>query len=268
MNCIDHQNNRQNKTEKLRRVYSVFLGIWTLFVGVLFVVQVWRIFLSGGGFTVESVSVKFFEILVPFIIWAVAVVFGGVFALAFPVFEKPVAYIDPRSTLKKLKARLPQNDGDRYALNARFVAWCVCFFIALACAIVAGVYLMNSFYEPVANVGFLAEHEEAERIVRALPWVFAAFGVAIAVSFFDRYSLQKEIALVKSQIAENAKKGVIVKNKSLQKPTQSNQRTTLFVRATIGVVAIVLIVWGIINGGMADVLGKAINICTQCIGLG
>lgn len=268
MNCIDHQNERQNKAEKIRRIHSVFLGVWTAFVGVLFVVQVWRIFLSGGGFTVESVSVKFLEILAPFIIWAVAVVFGGVLALAFPVFERPVAHVDSRSVLKKLKARLPQNDGDRDAFNARFVAWCICFVFALVCAFVAGVYLINSAYKPVSDAGFFAEHEEAERIVRALPWIFAAFGVAIAVSFFDRYSVQKEITLVKSKIAENAKKGVIVKAKSTQKNAQSNARTILFVRAAIGVFAVVLIVLGIANGGMADVLGKAINICTQCIGLG
>ena len=69
-------------------------------------------------------------------------------------------------------------------------------------------------------------------------------------------------------IAENAKKGVVMKTKSPQKTARSNERITLFSRVAIGVVAVVLIVWGIANGGMADVLGKAINICTQCIGLG
>ena len=93
----------QNKREKFRRVTGAFVGVWTAFVGALFIVQVWRIFLSGDGFTAESVSVKFMEILVPFLIWVVAVIFGGVFALAFPVLEKPVAYIEPRNTLKKLK---------------------------------------------------------------------------------------------------------------------------------------------------------------------
>ncbi|MBE5746817.1 MAG: thioredoxin [Clostridiales bacterium] len=39
-------------------------------------------------------------------------------------------------------------------------------------------------------------------------------------------------------------------------------------RGVVGTVGIVLLIWGICNGGMADVLKKAINICTQCIGLG
>ena len=272
MKSIPNQNNYNKQAESVRLVLNVFLGVWTVFVGVLFIVQVWRIFLSGGGFTVESVSAKFSGILFPFIVWVAAVVFSGVLALAFPVFEKPVAYIDPRNTLKKLKARLPENNEGRYELNARFVAWCIAFIIMLTCAIVAGVYLMSSAYDPVSNAGFFAEHEEAERIVRALPWIFAAFGVVIGVSFFERYSLRKEISLVKSEIAENAKKGVVVKARNKQKTAKEtarhNERTTLFVRVAIGVVAIVFIVIGIANGGMADVLGKAINICTQCIGLG
>ena len=41
-----------------------------------------------------------------------------------------------------------------------------------------------------------------------------------------------------------------------------------YVRIALYAVAMVLIVLGIHNGGMRDVLIKAINICTECIGLG
>ncbi|MBQ8341826.1 MAG: thioredoxin [Clostridia bacterium] len=40
------------------------------------------------------------------------------------------------------------------------------------------------------------------------------------------------------------------------------------VRGVILAVGIVFVVLGVLNGGMADVLGKAIRICTECIGLG
>ena len=32
--------------------------------------------------------------------------------------------------------------------------------------------------------------------------------------------------------------------------------------------AVLLLIWGFVSGGAADVLTKAINICTECIGLG
>lgn len=39
-------------------------------------------------------------------------------------------------------------------------------------------------------------------------------------------------------------------------------------RAGLYAVAIVFIVLGVMNGGLQDVLVKAVNICTECIGLG
>jgi hypothetical protein len=69
---------------------------------------------------------------------------------------------------------------------------------------------------------------------------------------------------------------------SLKSETHSEQRSTSFlaslskneghtvllVRVIIFAVAVTFIILGIFNGGMADVLGKAVRICTECIGLG
>ena len=49
---------------------------------------------------------------------------------------------------------------------------------------------------------------------------------------------------------------------------KENAKQAGILRAVLFVVAVVLIVFGIFNGGMRDVLVKAINICTECIGLG
>lgn len=38
--------------------------------------------------------------------------------------------------------------------------------------------------------------------------------------------------------------------------------------AVLVAAAIVLIVFGVINGGARDVLAKAVKICSECIGLG
>ena len=40
------------------------------------------------------------------------------------------------------------------------------------------------------------------------------------------------------------------------------------IRGALFAAAAALIVLGILNGGMHDTLVKAINICTECIGLG
>ena len=47
-----------------------------------------------------------------------------------------------------------------------------------------------------------------------------------------------------------------------------SDRSVFIIRLGLAMAGVVLFVFGILNGGMADVLTKAINICTQCIGLG
>lgn len=51
-------------------------------------------------------------------------------------------------------------------------------------------------------------------------------------------------------------------------PDKVNRILLLSARIGVGVVAVVFIIVGAINGGANDVLIKAINICTECIGLG
>jgi len=52
------------------------------------------------------------------------------------------------------------------------------------------------------------------------------------------------------------------------KPKNTDAKRLLCVRVGLAVLALILVVAGVANGGMRDVLVKAINICTECIGLG
>lgn len=51
-------------------------------------------------------------------------------------------------------------------------------------------------------------------------------------------------------------------------PDKTNKILLLVTRIAVGVIAITFIIVGACNGGANDVLIKAINICTECIGLG
>lgn len=52
------------------------------------------------------------------------------------------------------------------------------------------------------------------------------------------------------------------------KAAAENPGRIMTVRTVVLILAIVFIVIGIINGSAQDVFGKAVNICTECIGLG
>ena len=78
------------------------------------------------------------------------------------------------------------------------------------------------------------------------------------------FSLKRELNIVKESL-----KAAPVKEQTKTKPVQDPSRFVRWiVRAVVLVIAIVFIVLGVINGGMEDVLQKAIRICTECIGLG
>ncbi len=54
----------------------------------------------------------------------------------------------------------------------------------------------------------------------------------------------------------------------MEKSVPVNKTPVHVARIILGIAATALIIAGILNGGMYDVLVKAINICTECIGLG
>ncbi len=94
-------------------------------------------------------------------------------------------------------------------------------------------------------------------LVHVAPWVAAAFTALLAASFVCARSVEKEIAVLKKA------------EKTGKQPSPAARHMPVgALRMALYAAALVLIVWGVLNGGMRDVLVKAINICTECIGLG
>ena len=52
------------------------------------------------------------------------------------------------------------------------------------------------------------------------------------------------------------------------RPLPAPRQTGGWLRRTLYAIALILVALGIYNGGLHDVLVKAINICSECIGLG
>ena len=93
------------------------------------------------------------------------------------------------------------------------------------------------------------------------PWVIIGFSSMIVTTIYEEISSKKSIELVKNIIKFNGKKESV-------KQTDKNKLAINVARGVIIGLSVVLIVVGIFNGGAEDVLQKAINICTECIGLG
>ena len=93
-------------------------------------------------------------------------------------------------------------------------------------------------------------------LIHTLPWILISFTVVIIASSLCRRSIEREIKFLRG----------VPGNKVLE--SSEKQSSVNAVRIALYVIAAILTVLGICNGGMRDVLIKAINICTECIGLG
>ena len=125
--------------------------------------------------------------------------------------------------------------------------------LCAACAVGAGSYLLNrehfASWDLESVMGAMAAH--------VFPWVAAAFAILMVCAQLCHRSKDREIRAAK----DAPKKQAI----QASKPGGSHARAW---RTALLLVSAGLIAAGVANGGMYDVLVKAINICTECIGLG
>ena len=93
-----------------------------------------------------------------------------------------------------------------------------------------------------------------------MPWIVISFGSFIGYVFYIEVNAKKASNILLEVIRTNGK----VKKEEIEK----NNKYKVIIQASIVCVAVIMIIVGITNGGAEDVLQKAINICTECIGLG
>lgn len=155
--------------------------------------------------------------------------------------------------LLMLRARTEETDEIRKVKNQRIGVWCGAAVLCLICAGMAGRFLLD--WSNFAS-------RDLEVVVRKMaietfPWIGAAFVLLMAAEQCSFRLLKKELELRKS--APKRKPDAVIPEKTAGRNV---------VRVLIAAAAVALIVLGVMNGGMFDVLVKAINICTECIGLG
>jgi len=96
------------------------------------------------------------------------------------------------------------------------------------------------------------------------------FAICYVASYFLDASYAREIESTKEELKNlGSSNGSTASDKEgLAALSKREERTVTAVRIVTLTLAVSFIIAGILNGGMADVLGKAVRICTECIGLG
>lgn len=96
-----------------------------------------------------------------------------------------------------------------------------------------------------------------EMLVHVGPWIGIGLLTSIIHVYLCGISVKKEVRILQSE-----------KSAKQSEPAPKKGSHVNLVRTILYVTAVVFILLGVMNGGLRDVLVKAINICTECIGLG
>lgn len=156
--------------------------------------------------------------------------------------------------LRLLKARVAElPDAAKTEERVRFIVICCTLVILLVEAGFCLSYLLDRAHFTSWDL----EMVMGNMMLNVAPHVLVSFMGLMIVSVIRKGSIQREITALKAA------------PKSAPAAAKSKKVFPLIpVRIVLYALAVLFIVLGVMNGGLRDVLVKAINICTECIGLG
>lgn len=243
-------------------------GIATLLVAMLLCWQCVDIYLDGNAaenldangvhlqsvYRMEDVTARLRRCAVPLIGYAVLVAGTCILHLICTPPDKTHHALTAEHRLRLMKARIAELPADAAREeHARRLIRGGALVLILICAVISLVYLLNGNHFTSWDL----EQVMGSMMLHVAPMVLLAFLVAIAASFLCHCSIERELTLLK---------GLPLGQKT---PSAAPAKHPLpLIRVLLYAVAVVFIVLGVMNGGLRDVLVKAINICTECIGLG
>ena len=255
---------KQETKKRIHYIYSIALSVMLVVCGILLMIACSRIYLAGGDqpYTPETVAAAFKPISVPVYICLGMILVSILLQLIlWQPADKQAKGRQPGMQLRRLRlTRDPrQADEEKQAslkkpLGGRRALIWVCAGLSFLAAAVFGFFAL-------VNLSFFPEAAQATAYVVSLMPIFApcatlALGYGVLTAYLVRRNTEKQIAIFKQCPP-------LPQPKNTEKPV-----AVIVARCCLVALALALIVVGLVNGGWQDVLTKAVNICTECVGLG
>lgn len=252
------------RTNLIRRLYGILLSIVLVVAGLCLMVACYSIYTTGDGtFSREIVAAQFTNIAVPVYLCLAMVVIGFILDIFLPG-AKPKEALEKNYDLilQRLhgKTDLSQcDDGLRTAVIREQKARKCHKIVSILLLIIGSILFLtyglngNNFHQREITPSLI------DAIVLLIPCMAVPFGYAVFSAYYSRASILREIDLLK-QAGANRSPVPVAEAKSC--------KAAAIARWALLVVAVAILVYGYFAGGTADVLTKAINICTECVGLG
>ncbi len=259
------------KTVKLiRAIMGIVLSIALIVSGILLIVSCINIYnLGNRPFTPENISNSFNQIKIPLFITLGIIAVCAVIQLILPrVTVKHRASPDKRASLARMENRVDYKNCDpllTYKIKTAKKLETTIRRTAIALLIVSLLFIAFFVLNPL-NYGENYNGSVIHIMTLILPWLVLTMGILFAYLAIDDMLLSARVKCVKEALAsEDGNKAPDPEDK---KDCKCNKKQIILTRIIVLVIALGLLTVGFFGDGLADVLSKAINICTECIGLG
>lgn len=250
----------QKTAKAVRLGYGIVLTAAAVIAGICLIGGALSIYLSGGEqiYTPEKVAQTFHAVSLP--VWVFAALSAGAFLLEAILPPSPRAKSSPvpEMTRQRLAAQADMTycgPKMKAAIEAerkrRTVVTGIGFGLLAVGSIAFLIYALNgSHFHPTDITGSMVAAVLRLLICLAIPFIYSIFA-----AYFCKKSVAAECALLKEVPKREA-------------PAPAGKAKLPWLRWGLLAVALVIFAYGLLAGGTADVLTKAINICTECVGLG
>lgn len=255
----------QDAVRRTRLVCGIVLSIAAVVAGVCLITGCLGIYLSGGEqiYTPEKVAHGFSVIAVPVYLFLALTIAAFVLDLFLPLGKNKLkAEKNPAATLERLLSKRDIENCDE-ALSSQILALrknrrrdqIITLAVLAVCSIGFLFYGADpaNFHQSEINASM------TKAVIILLVCMAVPFAFALAAAYRAKKSLQQEIELVKQIPAGEVRS---------QAPAKDRSKLLVIARWALVCVAVAVLVYGFCAGGTADVLTKAKNICTECVGLG
>ena len=246
--------------KQLRRGYGILLSAVLVITGICLMVQCYAIYTSADGiFTREIVAQAFSPIAIPCYL-CLAMVILGFFLPADAekltpeknydlILEKLQAKTDLDACPQELRTAVVREHKRRKQLK-----YTTFFLLCMGAVEFFGYALKaDSFHQHDINASMI------QAMACLVPCLLFPFICGIYSAYQCKASIRREIELLKTANSPRA---------AVQEIRATASNAPLILRWVCLAVAVGILAYGYCNGGTADVLTKAINICTECVGLG
>ena len=250
------------------RIYLIMQGVLCVLLVILMSVSAVMIYRDGAARKAEQplesiytreIAAEKFAPIAPLFFAAIGLTIAGlVLGIRDENADRPVASPELRRDLVVERVSQPSEDMRRARRKQK--RWLLTGWAAFAlCMLPVLIFMVDPAHFPLEDLEGMFYS-----LIRVLvPWTVVGLGALAVCSGMRERCVLRETEAAQARLKEEREAGV--------KPVpKAAPRTGSAVALQIAMIAIaiVLIIVGVFNGSARDVLYKAINICTECVGLG